>query len=386
MSQLGTQAFQVLALYWLASETGTSGAGAVFMALMLIPPVLLGPWLASQSKRWPTKRVLVGCDALSGLAALPLALALVLEAPAGVTVGLMLITTAMLSTVNAMLMPVLHASVPVLVADKDLTKANSWMLTTHQLAAVAGQGLGGVLYAVAGPLVLCLFNSIGFLLSAAWLNTISHPELKTAASKVDKPSALAAFRTLRTNAEFCWLAGVSALFNLLYAPWLVLLPFHLAGTGQMRAQDLGMALAAYGAGSLTGASVLKNLVRAVGTNLLGGTLLCLSAGLILLGSVQGVLAIAGVLFFLGAGIGIANVQTLTRVQTLVPAGLRTEAVAVLRTSVHLATPVGFAVVAICHQGLNMLPGDVYQVCGAVLGLALIPLVRHLSPKGNRSSG
>lgn len=378
MSQLGTQAFQVLALYWLASQTGSASAGAAFMALGVLPPVLLGPWLASYAKRWPAKKVLVGCDGLSAVIALPVALALWLGAPASVTIVLLLITTAMLSTVNALMLPVLHATVPTFTAASDLPKANSWMLTTQQLASVAGQGLGGAVYALAGPLSLCLLNSVGFLLSSLWSTTLTPSTVDALAPAEARPGVLAAVRVLRQNTAFCWLASISALFNLLYAPWLVLLPFHLAEGATLRPQDLGISLAAYGAGSLVGAALMKKLIQIVGSGLLGFTLLGLGAGLIILGSVHGAPAIAVALAFLGAGIGIANVQTMTRVQTLVEPKLRAEAIAVLRSTAHLATPVGFAIVALCHQVLNMSPGMVYQLCGGLLLLGLLPVVRKLT--------
>lgn len=370
VSQLGTQAFQVMALYWLARRTGTPGAGAAYLALGLLPPVLLGPRLARWAARFAPRRVLVGCDALSALLALPVVLALARGSGSLAVVALLLATVALLSSVNALLLPSLTAAVPLVVPRDRLAQANAWMFTTQQLAAVLGQGLGGALYALAGPAGLSAVTALGFALSAGW-----SARLRSASVRVPPAAAAAMPRSLallRRHPGLGRLTAVSALFNVLYAPWLVLLPFHLAPGGAPTPLVFGAVLACYGAGNLLGALLLRRLRLRAGARLLGAALLAQAAGLVLLGGVHGAAAIGAVLAALGVGIGLVNVQVVTRLQTCVPPQQVAPATAVMRASVHLATPLGFGAATLATSVLGLAPGRVYQACGLALALALWP--------------
>ncbi len=379
VSHLGTQAFQVMSLYYLAQQTGTPGAGAAYLALGLIPPVLLGPWLTAWSSRFSPRAVLVACDALSAALTLPMIAALGFGAPRPVVVAALLATVTLMATVNALMLPSIHAAVPRLVAPERLAHANSFIVTTQQLASVIGQGAGGLLYGFAGPIALCSVTCAGFLGSAAWGSRLRDPAV------VDAPRAapvrIPPFSLLRTHRAFRRLALTSALFNALYAPWLVLLPFHLAPTGPLAPQTFGMVLAAYGLGNIAGAFALRRLGARAGPSLLSRALVFQSLGLFALGAAHEPWLVAGVLALLGAGIGVANVQTLTRVQTLVPLDCVSQATAVLRSSVQVATPAGFVLVAITKTSLDFAPGTIYQVCGAALLVLLLPHLRALTADG-----
>ena len=373
VSQIGAQAFQVLALFWLASHTKNAGTGALFLALSLLPPVLLGPYLARWSARFPSRTVMVACDLSASMLALPVLLAIALQAPVPVVVGTMLVANTLLATARALMLPTVQATVPGLVDGRTLPTANGWMQTTQQVSSVIGQGLGGLAYAVMGPAGLCLANMAGFALSSVFSSRLQAPAICVAAPVVDRPSAL--WSLLRTNESLLGLSIVSAVFNVLYAPWLVILPFHLsAATGTPDAATLGLVLASYGAGSLCG-----NLGLARGTvrpRMLWGAMVAMALALVVLGQTAGALQTAAVLFLMGAGIGMVNVQIMTRVQLSVEPHMRAEAIAVMRSSVNLATPLGYGIVALAQHTLAMPPGQIFTCCGAML-LGLLFVLKRL---------
>lgn len=365
VSALGAQAFQVMALYWLAQSTGSAGAGAAYMALSLLPPVALGPWLARHAQAWRPKRVLVVCDTLSALCALPFALAVALGLSNAWSVTLLLVASAGLASVNALLLPTMHASVPRLAPEQGLQRANSWMVTTQQLASVVGQGLGGVLYALTGPILLCLGHVLAYALSAALNTRIRYPEVRTISPNTAGAKE-SAWSLLRSSPELRRLALVSAGFNLLYALWLVLLPFQLGATQGEGAVVFGLALATYASGSLVGVFVLRRLTHYLGSSLLWYALVGQAFALTALGTLTALGAIFVTLFVLGLGIGVINVLVLTRVQLCVEDTWRASAVAVLRSGVHMATPLGFGVVALTQYAGNIPPSTVYLACGGLL--------------------
>ena len=373
VSQMGTQAFQVLALFWLASNTHQAGAGALFLSCSLLPPVFFGPFLARWGTRFAPRQVLVGCDVVSVFLALPVLLAVTLHASVLTVVVMLMLSNVMLALVHALMMPTLHAAVPMLVPAERLAAANGWMFTTQQLASVVGKGLGGILYSLAGPAGLCISNMVGFALSGVLSARMTNAAVcETPAVVYAGPPA---WSLLRTNETLRNMTVVSAVFNVLYSPWLVLLPFHLSSTGEPDVRSLGVVLAGFGLGSLTGTLVLRRLMRTAGSNLLFSALLFEALALVLLGLTHGPIQTGLALFAMGAGVGVVNVQLMTRIQTTVSADQRAGAIAVIRASAYMAVPLGYGAVALAQHSFGVAPGAVFLACGAALLGALV-LLRH----------
>lgn len=383
VSQMGTQAFQVLALFWLASHTHHAGAGALFLSCSLLPPVLFGPFLARWGTRFAPRQVLMGCDALAAFLALPVLFALILKAPVTTVVAMLLLSNVLLALVHALMMPTLHASVPMLVPEERLAAANSWMLTTQQMASVVGQGVGGIVYGLAGPAGLCVSNMVGFALSGM-LSSRMKSAAVCATPAVATPGPTP-WSLLRTNETLRNMTVVSAVFNVLYAPWIVLLPFHLSSSGTPDVRSLGVVLAGFGLGNLTGNLVLRRLLRAAGSKLLLGAMVYESLALMGLGLTHGPLQTALALFAMGAGVGVVNVQMMTRIQTNVPAEQRAGAIAVIRASAYVAVPLGFGGVALAQHSFGATPGQVYLACGLALFGALIRLRHRMTSQPPQSA-
>jgi MFS transporter, DHA3 family, macrolide efflux protein len=370
VSHLGTQAFNVMALYWLAQHTGGAGAGAAFLALTLLPPALFGPSLVRWAQQWSPKRILVVSDLFSAVLTVPLVIGCLGGLSDSVVLMLLLSSAAMLALVNALAMPSLHAAVPALVPEERLATANGWMMATPQLASVAGQAVGGLVYALLGPALLCIGNFVSFLGSAAMAARIETFALRKPAPAAASTSSgwmlLSKYPAMR---ELAWLSG---LFNAFYAPWLVLLPFQLKEVAGTQAAGFGLALSVYAMGNVTGAALARRLLQAAGPKMLRYAFTAQACSLVLLGLASSLWQILGVLVCMGAGIGLANVLSMTRAQQLAPPGERAMTVAVLRSTVYLATPIGYGIVAVAQQWLHIPPATLYLASGGLLALVMVP--------------
>lgn len=378
VSHFGTQAFSVMALYWLSQLTGTPTAGAAFMALTMLPPIVLGPWLVRKASTMAPRSVLMRCEAVAAAAAAPVAVAMWLGAPAGVLVTMLLATTAALSTCNAILMPNLHAAIPLVVPRERLSQANSWVTVTQQLATVLGQGLGGALYAALGPAALCATTSIGFALSSTAASRMRGEAVSRA--RPDAAAAGPSFQLVRSNRELRDLTITSAIFNLLYAPWLILLPFHLAPQSALGPATYGIALAAYGSGNMLGALALKRLASKFRGGLLGWCLAGQGVSLSALGLAHGLPAICAVLVVMGAGMSLANILLTTRVQTSVEQQQIAPAMAIMRAGIYVATPLGLGAAALLRTAAGLEAGTVYLVLGCVLIASIAPRLKAIAER------
>jgi predicted MFS family arabinose efflux permease len=371
VSQVGTQAFQVLALFWMASHTHHASAGALFLTLSLLPPVFLGPYLARWGARFPPRTVMVACDLSASVLALPVLVAIVVDAAVPVVLSMMLISNTLLAVARALMMPTVQATVPGLVDGRSLQSANGWMQTTQQVSSVVGQGVGGLVYALVGPAGLCLANMAGFAMSGAMASRLRSPVVCSTVPPSERPAA--SWGLLRSNDALRGLSIVSAVFNVLYAPWLVLLPFHLSALKAPGAIAMGLVLASYGAGNLCGNLGLARMQTQ--PRLLWKAMVGMALALAALGRTGGAGQTAAVLFAMGAGIGFVNVQIMTRVQLSVDAHCRAEAIAVMRSSVNAATPLGYGIVALAQHTLALTSATILTGCGITLLAALLVLQR-----------
>lgn len=174
VSHLGSQAFLVGVMFWTLEATQSATTMGFFLAATTLPGVLLGPVAGAVVDRWPRRPILVGMDLVRGLAAGLLSTLVWLRpdsTPAILTCLLPVAVTYGLS--GALFQPAVAAAVPDLVTSGRVQQANSWIHASSQMAALAGQAAGGVLYRVVGAAGLFAIDSVSYLV-AATLSISSH--------------------------------------------------------------------------------------------------------------------------------------------------------------------------------------------------------------------
>jgi MFS transporter, DHA3 family, macrolide efflux protein len=74
VSQLGTQAFSIVMMFWLMENTGSSVLMSLVLTLSILPSILLGPIAGVVADKCSRKRLLIGTDLLRAFALLTLAM------------------------------------------------------------------------------------------------------------------------------------------------------------------------------------------------------------------------------------------------------------------------------------------------------------------------
>src|SRR5688500_1241806 len=169
---LASQSFRLLALATLASGVGTWLAfvaltvdvfdrtdSAKWVSALLIadflPAIVIGLAAGSLVDRMPRRRLMIGSDLVrfAVFAALPFA-----NSP-GLIVGL----AAVAGFATGFFRPAVYAGLPNLVADEDLTGANSIIQTIENVTLATGPIAGGLLVAATGPDAAYWINAASFL-------------------------------------------------------------------------------------------------------------------------------------------------------------------------------------------------------------------------------
>ena len=113
VSQIGSQAFAVASAFWIKHQTGSATLVGLVMMLGTLPIVVFGPLGGVVADRAPRKRVIVACDALSGVAVLSLAGIMALpDVPTALAVAWLCVASALVGVCRAFFGPALRAVIP----------------------------------------------------------------------------------------------------------------------------------------------------------------------------------------------------------------------------------------------------------------------------------
>jgi MFS family permease len=298
VSSLGTRAANpalTLLVLALTGSPGYAGLVASVALLAFVAAQLPAGWLADRTDR---RRLLIGCDIGSAVAALSVAGAVVAGAA---SVPHVLVAVVVLGAAAAVRITAELAALPHLVADRDLPRALSANQARIYGSGLAGPPLGGLLYAVSRALPF-LVDAVSFLV-AALCSALIRSRLGGAGAATDQVSAGDAEptgggrgRTWSPLAEI-W-AGLRMFWRHRFVRTTALLVAAsdfvinslilvvvVAALGRgAGAATVGLVLAAGGAGGLLGAvaaSTARRLTRDAGPLLVGAPLLTAGATLLL---------------------------------------------------------------------------------------------------------
>lgn len=210
-----------VAFTWLTYEISQSAAlSALVAALNILPTALFQPIAGPIAERCKKKRLMIRADVVrAGMVGLVLALFLAGQ----LKPWMLLLTTFLMNTVEALRIPCGSAFVPQLLKKEEYDSCLSLSRTLSMLFRVAGLALGGVLTAVwmAGAFWIDMGT---FLISAVLIRSIRYEELAKEREKSDYLfGKLAEYAEemkggvlyLRKNALFLLLVVSALLFNMI---------------------------------------------------------------------------------------------------------------------------------------------------------------------------
>jgi len=292
---------------------------ALVAAAGTVPWLVFGLPVGTLVDRWDRRRTVWVVDLLRTLTVAVLAGA---AAAGALSVALLVVVTFVLGTGELFAESAALALVPQLVAASQLERANGRLQAGEVTAGqFAGQGLGGVLFALALALPFAL-DAATFLLSAALVSTLRTP--------TRRPLPAASLRRLpaETAEGLRWLAGhrllrilcvlLAVLAAVSGAFWAVaaLYAASILGLGPT---GFGVLLAVCAAGSLAGSLLAEPLAARLGTagavRLAVGVVTVATAGL---AATRSPLVAGALLTVNGVAVLVWNVVTVSLRQAIIP--------------------------------------------------------------------
>ena len=259
--------------------TGSGLMMGIVGALGMLPDLLFGMVAGALADRGDRRRMMLLADlgraALTAL--IPLSALL-----GGPTLAVILVVVAPMSVLRALFIAGYSASVPMLVGRAELGRANSIFEAIYSFGFIVGPAIAGLLAATIGPGLTLAIDAVSFALSGlviAFIRQDLHaptdrPKAGIVADIREGVDFIVGHPVLRSMILFWGLVAVTT------ASLVTTLAVHVTRDLGYDETILGLVLAAYGIGTVTGAlAIARSSRRPVAPFMLGGTV---GIGLLLL--------------------------------------------------------------------------------------------------------
>lgn len=162
ISVFGDNIYDIALRFWILAETGSVALMGVLMAITIIPKILISPFAGTFIDRHDRRKILIVCDGISGVTILFIVIAAVMNF---LQIWMILIAGIIVDVCRCFFYPTINSSIPDVVSNSKLIKANSMFELVSSVNEMAGYALGGFLVSLIAVPLLFIFNGITFLLS-----------------------------------------------------------------------------------------------------------------------------------------------------------------------------------------------------------------------------
>jgi DHA3 family macrolide efflux protein-like MFS transporter len=369
VSNLGTAVHLTAVIWYIMSTVGEDQTGkmvALFSICMLLPMLIGGPLGGVLADRWNRVRIIAGTDLVRGVLFVLLAAATYLNiAPLAFLFGI----TIAASVVGSLFNPAVDASIPNMVSEKHLMKANSLNGMSRQLTMVIGAAAAGFMYYWVGIAGVFLINGISFFLSGVSEMFIRLPKREKAdketADGEEKPDGIRGYihefidglRYFRKDTLAVTMIAFAGILNFVFVPiFQVVFPKVMKFDLGLNVQQFGIMESISSVGMILGMLLLsivtiKNRYKTVMIALFVSVIAFTLFGIPVLPGVAGrmgtimIFAVFGVLA-LGVTVSNAfvNMPIMTSMQIRIPDEYRARFFGIMTTFCMAAAPLGTALI------------------------------------------
>lgn len=182
VSIFGDNIYDIALRFWILAETGSVALMGVLMAITIIPKILISPFAGTFIDRHDRRKILIVCDGISGVTILFIGIAAVMNF---LQIWMILIAGIIVDICRCFFNPTINSSIPDVVSNSKLIKANSMFELVSSVNEMAGYALGGFLVNLIAVPLLFIFNGITFLLSGIAEYFTDIPKIQEVSQKLN---------------------------------------------------------------------------------------------------------------------------------------------------------------------------------------------------------
>ncbi|MEB9972498.1 MFS transporter [Bacillus cereus] len=340
VSKLGNRFFNLAIMWYVAQQTGSSLALGLTIICFTLPTVIIGPLAGVWADKYDKNFFLVWVDILNGILMIVVAWLMTKQL---LTIHLLYFLLILSSSFTAIFNPFITSTVPLIVCERFLSKANSLTQFSTQLSNVIGPALAGILIASTDNLgILILINGITFILSGISVLFIHIPKvISDSSTTVFLHNLKQGFECVIQNKQLLYLLLIGGvIINFFLAPLSVFFTIicnEILNTG---AVGLGMINSSMAIGAIFGTIlVLFNLFQNKFKMVILG-LLFEGIALFLMGIYMQYYMTLIAVWILGLGLSLSGVGISTLYQSMVPKEKMGRVLSIVSTFCSLSVPLG----------------------------------------------
>ena len=279
ISQLGENLNKVALLWFVYQMTHAAAPLAWIGILQTLPPLLFG-WLTGVVlDRTSKKRMMLGIDTIRGLLVLVIP---ILFYTHHLTLPVLYVLVFLISVTSGIFGPALFSSLPDIVPQDRIIKANALMQTTGQAGMLLGPIIGGILVTLWNPSAVMIINGITFLISAIFLVFIriswTPPTTTLSVGSFFRETGEGFRFVFSPKTGFMGLFVAMTLYGLITGPLNIILPIFAKESIHGGSQAFGVLIASLGVGMILSSlfltfAPLSNLGRWIRNAFLGAGIL-----------------------------------------------------------------------------------------------------------------
>ncbi len=347
ISLFGSQLTYIALLWWVLEKTGSATVLATVAIASSLPSVFLGPIAGAVIDRLDRRRLMIAMDLANGLIIGTAATLLFFN---HLAVWEIYIFSLLSATATLFHRPALQASIPNLVEQDQLIKANSLYQISASSAGIAGPAIGGMLVGLCGSGPAMWIDAFTFGLAGLSLLISFFPSPRKEKG-VDIKSvirdAVVGFKFLSGKKALFFVIFLFALVNFFLAPMNVLLPIMAKDILHAGAQGFGLLGTAISTGMLIGGFVASRLKRfkRYGLGIIWG-IVVLGALLVVFGLSRNLPLSMAALVVVGGAAALANVMSVVVFQTYVPNELQGRVFAADHAISNSLQPISLAAIGV----------------------------------------
>ncbi len=323
LSMFGSRLTYIALMWWVLQKTGSASALAGVAIAAALPVLFLGPLAGVFVDRLDRRRLMLAMDLANGVIIGTAATLLMIGV---LQVWEIYLFTILASTATVFHRPALQSSIPNLVSQGELMRANGLYQLSAGAAGIAGPAVGGILVGMIGSGDTMLLDAGTFLLAAVSLALASFPspriEVKKGLGAIISDLAVG-LRFLRDSRILFFMLLLFALINFILAPTSILFPIMAKDVLHAGARGFGLFGSALSLGVVIGGLFTSRAKRGRhrGLLIIGGLAL-LGVTLAVFGLSRNMSLSLAALGIVGFSVSLVNVTEAVIFQTRVPNDLQ----------------------------------------------------------------
>lgn len=366
---------QYVALMWWISERFSSAQSGVVMgwmfALNMVALAGLSPFAGTLSDRTSRKVIVVLSDTFRGFSVLWIAYLVYMNQ---LTVLWIYITSIIMGSGSAFFRPSLQATIPNIVPEKQLTRANGLYQTGVEISQVAGFALGGLLTGFLGLSFVLAFNGASFIVSAFTEIFINFRQSKRGEISEKNISFFGdlgeGLGSIYSEKLILWTILIASLVTFAFSPIDILFAKQVRYIYKLGASELGYVVSSFVVGMTIGTfllSILPELKKKHNMIIFN----ILSAGMLfsMMGFISNFIIFLIVVLLSGINIALVSVLLTVVLQKIVPDKKRGRVFSVLETFTSLTQI--FSLMIIGEISNFLANSALFLLLGTMMIIALI---------------